>query len=227
MIIKDIKLNNFGSYEGTSNFDFSANENRNIILIGGKNGAGKTTLFTAIRLCIYGYKAFGYQSLNSFYNKAVIKLINNNAKLQEPTSAYVKINMLINNGQDYDQYNIKRSWRYEQNNVNEQLDISKNGVTLNEDEIFDFEKYIMQIIPPDLFDLYFFDGERIADFFLEEGSKVRLKNAFLTLCGYDIFEIMNKNFKRMLSSSSVNNQIVEKYIELKDSIDNHLLNLKN
>lgn len=178
MIIKDIKLNNFGSYEGTSNFDFSANENRNIILIGGKNGAGKTTLFTAIRLCIYGYKAFGYQSLNSFYNKAVIKLINNNAKLQEPTSAYVKINMLINNGQDYDQYNIKRSWRYEQNNVNEQLDISKNGVTLNEDEIFDFEKYIMQIIPPDLFDLYFFDGERIADFFLEEGSKVRLKNAF-------------------------------------------------
>lgn len=219
MIIKDIELNNFGSYEGTSNFDFSANENRNIILIGGKNGAGKTTLFTAIRLCIYGYKAFGYQSLNSFYNKAVIKLINNNAKLQEPTSAYVKINMLINNGQDYDQYNIKRSWRYEQNNVNEQLYISKNGVTLNEDEIFDFEKYIMQIIPPDLFDLYFFDGERIADFFLEEGSKVRLKNAFLTLCGYDIFEIMNKNFKRMLSSSSVNNQIVEKYIELKDSID--------
>jgi len=219
MIIKDIELNNFGSYEGTSNFDFSANENRNIILIGGKNGAGKTTLFTAIRLCIYGYKAFGYQSLNSFYNKAVIKLINNNAKLQEPTSAYVKINMLINNGQDYDQYDIKRSWTYEQNNVNEQLDISKNGVTLNEDEIFDFEKYIMQIIPPDLFDLYFFDGERIADFFLEEGSKVRLKNAFLTLCGYDIFEIMNKNFKRMLSSSSVNNEIVEKYIELKDSID--------
>lgn len=219
MIIKDIELNNFGSYEGTSNFDFSSSENRNIILIGGKNGAGKTTLFTAIRLCIYGYKAFGYQSLNSFYNKAVIKLINNNAKLQEPTSAYVKINMHINNGQDYDQYDIKRSWTYEQNNVNELLEISKNGVQLNQDEIFDFEKYIMQIIPPDLFDLYFFDGERIADFFLEEGSKVRLKNAFLTLCGYDIFEIMNKNFKRMLSSSSVNNEIVDKYIGLKDLID--------
>ena len=120
MIIKDIELNNFGSYEGISNFDFSSSESKNIILIGGKNGTGKTTLFTAIRLCIYGYKAFGYQSLNSFYNKAVIKLINNNAKLQEPTSAYVKINMFINNGQDYDQYAIKRSWIYEQNNVNEE-----------------------------------------------------------------------------------------------------------
>ena len=54
---------------------------------------------------------------------------------------------------------------------------------------FDFEKYINQIIPPDLFDLYFFDGEKIADFFLDDGSKVRLKNAFLTLCGYDTFVI--------------------------------------
>lgn len=74
MIIKDIKLNNFGSYEGTSNFDFSANENRNIILIGGKNGAGKTTLFTAIRLCIYGYKAFG---LSNAWIPFIIKLLSN------------------------------------------------------------------------------------------------------------------------------------------------------
>ena len=219
MIIRNIELNNFGSYEGISELDFNAEDNKNIILIGGKNGAGKTTLFTAIRLCIYGYRAFGYQSLNSFYNKTIIKLINNNAKLQEPTISYIKIRMLINNGQEFDEYTIQRSWTYEKNSIEETISILKNNVDLNEEEIFDFEKYIMQIIPPDLFDLYFFDGERIADFFLEEGSKVRLKNAFLTLCGYDIFEIMNKNFKRMLSSSSIDNDIVTKYIELKDSID--------
>ena len=69
MIINNLELNNFGSYEGVNNFDFNTDENKNIILIGGKNGAGKTTLFTAIRLCIYGYKAFGYQNINSYYNK--------------------------------------------------------------------------------------------------------------------------------------------------------------
>ena len=220
MIIKNIELNNFGSYEGISSFDFNADNGKNIILIGGKNGAGKTTLFTAIRLCIYGYRAFGYQSINSFYNRAIIKLINNNAKLQEPTSSYIKINMLINNGQSYDEYEIVRVWTYEQTSLREDIKIVKNGKGLNEDEVNDFEQYIIQIIPPDLFDLYFFDGEKIADFFLEDGSKVRLKNAFLTLCGYDIFEIMNKNFKRMLSSSTLNNDTVNKYIELKDKINN-------
>ena len=158
MIIRNIELNNFGSYEGISELDFNAEDNKNIVLIGGKNGAGKTTLFTAIRLCIYGYRAFGYQSLNSFYNKTIIKLINNNAKLQEPTISYIKIRMLINNGQEFDEYTIRRSWTYEKNSIEETISILKNNVDLNEEEIFDFEKYIMQIIPPDLFDLYFFDG---------------------------------------------------------------------
>ena len=77
----------------------------------------------------------------------------------------------------------------------------------------------MQIIPPDLFDLYFFDGEKIADFFLEEGSKIRLKNAFLTLCGYDIFDIMNKNFKRILASSTQDNVIIKTFLELHEKVE--------
>ncbi|MDD3013457.1 MAG: AAA family ATPase [Candidatus Gastranaerophilales bacterium] len=220
MIINNIELNNFGSYEGKTFFDFQSFDDKNIILIGGKNGAGKTTLFTAIRLCIYGFKSFGYQSSNAFYNKAIIKIINNNSKLVEPTNAHVKINISINNGQDLDEYNIKRKWILVKNSVEEQLIIYKNEKLLKEEEIADFEKYIMQIIPPDLFDLYFFDGEKISDFFLEEGSKVRLKNAFLTICGYDIFDIINKNFRRMLSSSSQDNKIVSNYINLKEKIDN-------
>lgn len=219
MIINNLELNNFGSYEGVNNFDFNTDENKNIILIGGKNGAGKTTLFTAIRLCIYGYKAFGYQNINSYYNKNIIKLINNAAKLLEPIDAYVKINISINNGQDLDSYIIQRVWNLVKSNIIETLVISKNNIQLNEDEVADFEKFIMQIIPPDLFDLYFFDGEKIADFFLEEGSKIRLKNAFLTLCGYDIFDIMNKNFKRILSNSTQDNVITKTFLELHEKIE--------
>lgn len=219
MIINNIELNNFGSYEGVNNFDFNTDESKNIILIGGKNGAGKTTLFTAIRLCIYGYKAFGYQNINSYYNKNIIKLINNAAKLLEPIDAYVKINISINNGQDLDNYVIQRGWNLAKNNLIETLVILKNDIQLNEEEVADFEKFIMQIIPPDLFDLYFFDGEKIADFFLEEGSKIRLKNAFLTLCGYDIFDIMNKNFKRILSNSTQDNIIIKTFLELHERVE--------
>ena len=52
MKIDKISLFNFGSYEGLTEFDTKVQDDRNIILIGGKNGAGKTTLFTAMRLCL-------------------------------------------------------------------------------------------------------------------------------------------------------------------------------
>ena len=71
MKINNIILHNFGSYEGTTNFETKQNGDRNIILIGGKNGAGKTTLFTAMRLCLYGYKSMGYKSINSLSFKIV------------------------------------------------------------------------------------------------------------------------------------------------------------
>lgn len=227
MIINKIELYNFGSYEDSNIFNFKTNKDKNIILIGGKNGAGKTTLFTAIRLAIYGYKAYGYQSINSFYNKSIIKLINNKAKLKEPTISYIKLELQINNGQNFDNFIINRSWNLEQNVISENIEVTKNNVTLNEDEIADFEKYINQIIPPDLFDLYFFDGEKIADFFLDDGSKVRLKNAFLTLCGYDTFDIMSKNFKRILLASNVNNSIIDDYIKSKTEAENKLKELEN
>ena len=227
MIINKIELYNFGSYEDSNIFNFKTNKDKNIILIGGKNGAGKTTLFTAIRLAIYGYKAYGYQSINSFYNKSIIKLINNKAKLKEPTISYIKLELQINNGQNFDNFIINRSWNLEQNVISEHIEVTKNNIILNEDEIADFEKYINQIIPPDLFDLYFFDGEKIADFFLDDGSKVRLKNAFLTLCGYDTFDIMSKNFKRILLASNVNNSIIDDYIKSKTEAENKLKELEN
>lgn len=220
MLINNLELYNFGSYEGKAYFNFEIkSQEKNIILIGGKNGAGKTTLFNAIRLGIYGYKAFGYQSINAFYNRAIIKCINNNAKLEKVANSYIKLSLSISNGQSLDSYVICRKWTLENNTILENLQILKNGNELNEEETFDFEKYLMQIIPPDLFDLYFFDGEKIADFFMEEGGKARIKKAFLTLCGYDIFEIMNNNFKKMQKFSGDKDDIAELYTDKKIEVD--------
>ena len=110
MKINRICLNNFGSYEGLTNFETKPMAERNIILIGGKNGAGKTTLFTAIRICLYGYMSMGYKNYNSFYIRAITKLINNNAKLSKPAHAEVSMQIELNNGQGVDTYTLTRSW---------------------------------------------------------------------------------------------------------------------
>ena len=165
MKINNIYLRNFGSYEGETIFETKAVDDRNIILVGGKNGAGKTTLFTAMRICLYGYLSMGYKNFNSFYIKAITKLINNNAKLSKPALASVSMEIELNNGQGMDVYTLTRCWELP-DSLSEKFNVLKNDIVLNEDEKADFEKYLLSLIPPELFNLYFFDGEKIADFFI-------------------------------------------------------------
>jgi len=201
MKINSIILENFGSYEGRTEFNTREEYGKNIILIGGKNGAGKTTLFTAMRLCLYGFMSMGYKSANAYYSRAIAKLINNSVKMTKPATASVVMSISISNGHEMDEYVLDRSWTLDET-VREEYHVQKNGIPLDNNEIADFDKFLFSIIPPELFNLYFFDGEKIADFFLEEGGNARIKGAFLTLCGYDTFDIMSKNFKRISSANS-------------------------
>lgn len=217
MKINNIILHNFGSYEGTTAFETRPCDGRNIVLIGGKNGAGKTTLFTAMRLCLYGYKSMGYKNPNSFYNRAVVKLINNTAKITKPTTTFVTMCIELNNGQGMDSFLLTRKWELNESLI-ESFSVLKNGADLSADEIADFEKYVVSLIPPELFNLYFFDGEKIADFFMDEGSNTRIKDAFLTLCGYDTFDIMRKNFKRIRAGIPTSAPALDEYIVAKDAL---------
>ena len=217
MKINNIILHNFGSYEGTTDFETRPCDGRNIVLIGGKNGAGKTTLFTAMRLCLYGYKSMGYKNPNSFYNRAVVKLINNTAKITKPTTTFVTMCIELNNGQGMDSILLTRKWELNESLI-ESFSVLKNGADLSADEIADFEKYVVSLIPPELFNLYFFDGEKIADFFMDEGSNTRIKDAFLTLCGYDTFDIMRKNFKRIRAGIPTSAPALDEYIVAKDAL---------
>lgn len=219
MKINSILLYNFGSYEGETIFDTSTSDGgRNIILIGGKNGAGKTTLFTAMRVCLYGYMSMGYKNINSFYNRAIIKLINNNAKLSRPAHAFVEMQIGLSSSHEMDIYTLRREWTLE-DSLSEKFVVTRNGKLMSDEETADFEKYLLSLIPPELFNLYFFDGEKIADFFLEEGSNTRIKDAFLTLCGYDTFEIMRKNFRRISSGKTQGSPNLEAYISAKEAVD--------
>ena len=162
MKINRITLENFGSYEGEATFETREQDGRNIILIGGKNGAGKTTLFTAMRLCLYGFMSMGYKSHNAYYSRAITKLINNTVKMTKPATASVEMDVSISNGHEMDQYILTRIWTLN-DTLSEEYRVLKNGISLDSDEIADFDKFLFSIIPPELFNLYFFDGEKIAD----------------------------------------------------------------
>ena len=216
MRINKIELYNIGSYEGRNSFDISSqNEDGKIVLVGGKNGAGKTTLFTAIKLCLYGYRESGYQAINAFYKKQIKRLINDRAKLENNGQAFVTLDLSIHNGHEWDSYFLKRFWSLKDDGF-ESFEVWKNEEELSSEEISDFENYLLNLIPPELFELYFFDGEQIADFFLENSGNERVKQAFLTLCGYDTFDILLKNFKRINKGNATEDNILKQYLDAED-----------
>ena len=227
MKINRIELYNIGSYEGYNEFNIAAQKmSGNIIVVGGKNGAGKTTLFTAIKLCLYGFKEAGYQAMNAHYKRSIKKLVNDKAKVENNANAYTLLDLDILNGQEWDNYIIKREWFLEGVDF-ESFSVKKNGRLLHAEELVDFENFLMNLLPPELFDLYFFDGEQIADFFLEDTNNERIKNAFLTICGYDTFDIIYKNFQRVSKQQGNADDPTMLYFETEDALYIVEKNIKN
>lgn len=220
MKIKKITLFNVGPYSGVNEFDIDcADKSKNIVLIGGKNGAGKTTFFTSLRTCLYGHKAYGYENTNQHYFDEIYKLVNDNEKEKDEGVARVELNLLFDDGMDNNEYQIVREWKINNRKMTEEYHIYLNNDELFGDELVDFENYLLHIIPPNLFKFYFFDGEKIGEFFLKSNQDNSFKNAFLTMTGYDNIELLIKNFKRNISNKTKNNSMSYKYFSLQSEIE--------
>lgn len=198
MKIESIQIKNIGPYVDQNTFNFSlSNSARRMVLIGGKNGAGKTTLFNAIKICLYGCVAFGFEANNSRYFDKVAEIINSNEKLKKIGEASVSIKLLLDDGKYNHLYTFDRSWRITGKRIIETFNLYKDGVIVSENEKSDFESYLLQLLPPNLFRFYFFDGEKISDFVFNSSKNSDFKDAFLKLCNLDTMEIIRENFRRI------------------------------
>lgn len=221
MKIEHIELNNFGSYEESNIFDIAtASDDKRIVIIGGKNGAGKTTLFTAIQTCLYGHTAFGFKSSGKRYLKEIYELINNKARIDESKSAYVRIRFSESNV-DSDIYDVTRFWQWSNGIISETFSVSQNGVLLEEEAQLNFQNYLLHLIPPELLKLYFFDGEKIAEYFLDDQHN-NIKDALLVLSGNDTFEILYNNTRRLLNGvESGNSSVAQDYADQKEALSRY------
>lgn len=198
MKIKKITLTNIGPYinENTFHFDLS-NSIKRMILIGGKNGAGKTTLFTAIKICLYGSIAFGFETPNAKYFTEIEKLVNANEKLKKLGEASTIIDLLFDDGKYNNIYTFDRKWKIAGKRISETFNVYKNGIILGQTEQSDFISYILHLLPPNLFRFYFFDGEQLSNFVLSSNKDSDFREAFLKLCNLDTMEIIRNNFRRI------------------------------
>ena len=210
MKIKQIKLTNIGPYINENKFDFDVSDSiRRMVLIGGKNGAGKTTLFKAIKTCLYGCIAYGFEATNTKYYAEVEKIINANEKLKKVGEAEVTIDLLLDDGKYDVTYTFVRKWRVAGKRITETFDVYKEGMLLGLTEKGDFENYILHLLPPNLFRFYFFDGERLSDFVFNGNKNSDFREAFLKLCNLDTMEIIRSNFRRISRGATQDDELAK------------------
>lgn len=206
MKIQHIKLKNIGPYVNENKFNFTTDDgNKRMVLIGGKNGAGKTTLFKAIKICLYGCVAFGYETINSKYLAEIDQIINSTVKLQKNSEAQIDLSLILDDGKYNNVYTLSRRWKIGLKKISETFEVCNNGIVLSETEKEDFKSYILHLLPPNLFRFYFFDGEKLSDFAFNGNQNSDFKDAFLKLCNLDTMEIIRQNFRRISRNKTKEN----------------------
>ena len=212
MIIRRLRLYNFGVYAGDNEFLFT--NNKPIVLIGGMNGRGKTTFLEAVLLALYGSNSVAYtESKKRSYAQYLKSFVNKNA---EDKTCIVELEFEINNGLK-ENYIVKRAWNSIDKKTNESIFVCKDGVA-NEFLTQNWSMFVENILPSALSSFFFFDGEKIAEMAVDSSNN-QLKNAIRSMLGITVLDVLEnyilRNIKK-INKKDINDKSSEVVQELRD-----------
>lgn len=225
MVIKELKLHNFGVYAGDNSFEFTSD--KPIVLIGGMNGRGKTTFLEAILLALYGQNSFAYhESKFRSYGQYLKSYIN----IADGTNeAGVELYFSLDDSEN-EKYRINRTWNGNAQRIKEDIAVFKNE-EWNSFLTENWAMFIENLLPSRLSNFFFFDGEKIAELAVED-TDTKMKESIRSLLGISILDVLNNDMSRILSrtnkKTNVNDNIseIEKMREIKEQLQKDLLTLE-
>ena len=222
MIIKRLRLHNFGVYAGDNEFLFT--NNKPIVLIGGMNGRGKTTFLEAVLLALYGSSSVAYrESKKRSYSQYLKSFVNKNV---EDKNCIVELEFEINNGLK-ENFIVKRAWNSIDKKTNESIVVQKDSV-VNEFLTQNWTMFVENILPSALSSFFFFDGEKIAEMAVDS-SNSQLKNAIRSMLGIKVLDILENDILRnikKINKEDINDKSVEMVQKLRDQKDQAVTELE-
>lgn len=203
MIIKSLKLHNFGVYAGDNEFSFEGK--KPIVLIGGMNGRGKTTFLEAILLALYGSNSFAYvESEYKVYTQYLRSFVNRDAI---DNLCWIELEFDIQSGDGIENYRIIREWEGFSKRLNESLLVYKDG-EYSEFLTNNWSMFVENILPSALSNLFIFDGEKIAELAVDTSNE-QLKKAIRSMLGISVLDVVKndvlRNLKKINKEASNNN----------------------
>jgi DNA sulfur modification protein DndD len=192
MILNSLGLRDFGVFSGQHTIDLAPrvkyNRKRPIVLFGGLNGAGKTTTLTAVRLALYGRQSMGRSISQAAYHEQLAEYIHKpNNSIVAPYASAVELAFSYGKHGVLNEYKVVRSWEEKKSKVVEHLEIFKDDTLLEGLSFDQLQSFLSELIPIGVADLFFFDGEKIADL-AEDSTNEALADAINRLLGLDIIE---------------------------------------
>ncbi len=205
MHFTEIRLTNFGQFSGEHAIDLCPRASddgmtdRPIVLIGGKNGAGKTTLLEAVKLCLYGRGALPAGAQQRTYEGYISRRIHRRfgAPLAN-TFAEVTVTFVHTIGSATHTYRVRRAWQHKGRGIDEALEIWCDDEALRTQEQSWWDKFMYDLLPPGLADLFFFDGEKIQAL-AEDSDQTVLGESIRALLGLELLDRLRADLNIYLS----------------------------
>lgn len=221
MIIDTITIRNFGIYQDPDPINLRTTRKQPIILFGGLNGGGKTTLLDAILLCLYGPLAITSNRGKKGYHTYLRDSLNRHTKENE---AHISLTFRHHRDGNEDTFQVNRSWVCDKT-VKETLKVTINNQedSLIQEHWLDF---IDELIPAQVANLFFFDGEKIEQFADLDNARQLLESALHSLLGLDVLNQLHQDLgtleqrkKTALRTTTEQQEIKEKQKELEQQQD--------
>jgi DNA sulfur modification protein DndD len=201
MIFTQLSLADFGLFRGSHTISLAPKPGRPVILFGGKNGAGKSTLFEAVRLCLYGQKAFGGSLSKDAYLSYLNSRIHSNPTLLiQPNVASIALDFNYADAGQVHAYRVTRSWeRRGTQKVQEHVEVTRDGKALEEVSDEYWQDFVRDMVPPGISQLFFFDGEKIQHLAEDASDQTSLSDSIKSLLGLDLIDRLQSDIGHFIS----------------------------
>ena len=211
MILNELVLHNFGVYRGRHTIDLTPkSSNKPIILIGALNGTGKTTILDALKLALFGKLASCSKRGKLSYLEFLSNSINDQTSQKEGAS--VELQFQYRKFGKESTVRITRTWHLVGKQTKESVDVLLDG---EYDRSYSdrWHEFIEEIVPLQVSNLFFFDGEKIKNLASSENSTELLRTGLHALLGLDIVDQAIKDLR------SVDIRMKKETIKRRDQFD--------
>ena len=183
MKIELMKLINFRQFYGDQSIRFSRDPTQNVTVICGVNGAGKTSLMMALSWCLYGHEI-----------EDIGQLINKRALTDTPVGFSVESTVQLVFTHTGERYTATRVMKADRASQETWLRDPQSRLTLTRvrsdgqfDSIQNPTGFIESILPYNVSQYFFFDGEKI-DQFTKPGHEEEVKSAVRNVLKIEVLE---------------------------------------